>query len=158
MNLTANYPTDVDIKEKLYGSEFICSRNMKTLDINDTNMEFKQIITIINEIPNDVTNINSKAIKQGVMDLFSHSCLLLQSIYNSKPTDCVIIIFVKISRFFNFVPVYNNTHNIIKDHSGFSLYHVDSRIISASIVSYEDGLKGIMICDWFLRVVRFFVG
>ena len=67
MNLTANYPTDVDIKEKLYGSEFIRSRNMKTLDINDTNMEFKQIITIINEIPNDVTNINSKVIKQGEM-------------------------------------------------------------------------------------------
>ena len=158
MNLTANYPTDVDIKEKLYGFEFICSRNMITLDINDTNMEFKQIITIINEIPNDVININSKVIKQGVMHFFSHSCLLLQSIYNSKPMDCVIIIFVKISRFFNFVPVYDNTHNIIKDHSGFSLYHVDSRIISASIVSYEDGLKGIMICDQFLRVVRFFVG
>ena len=158
MNLTANYPTDVDIKEKLYGFEFIRSRNMITLDINDTNMEFKQIITIINEIPNDVININSKVIKQGVMHFFSHSCLLLQSIYNSKPTDCVIIIFVKISRFFNFVPVYNNTHNIIKDHSGFSLYHVDSRIISASIVSYEDGLKGIMICDRFLRVVRFFMG
>ena len=62
MNLTTNYPTDVDIKEKLYGSEFICSRNMKTLDINDTNMEFKQIITIINEIPNHVINIKSKAI------------------------------------------------------------------------------------------------
>ena len=154
MNLTANYPTNVDIKEKLYGFEFIRSRNMITLDINDTNMEFKQIITIINKIPNDVININSKVIKQGVMHFFSHSCLLLQSIYNSKPTDCVIIIFVdifvKISLFFNFVPVYDNTYNIIKDHSGFSLYHVDSRIISASIVSYEDGLKGIMICDWFL--------
>ena len=36
MNLTANYPTDVDIKEKLYGFEFICSRNMITLDINMT--------------------------------------------------------------------------------------------------------------------------
>ena len=158
MNLTANYPTDVDIKEKLYGFEFIRSRNMITLDINDTNMEFKQIITIINKIPNDVININSKVIKQGVMHFFSHSCLLLQSIYNSKPKDCVIIIFVKISLFFNFVPVYDNTYNIIKDHSGFSLYHVDSRIISASIVSYEDGLKGIMICDRFLRVVRFFMG
>ena len=158
MNLTANYPTDVDIKEKLYGFEFIHSRNMITLDINDTNMEFKQIITIINKIPNDVININSKVIKQGVMHFFSHSCLLLQSIYNSKPKDCVIIIFVKISHFFNFVPVYDNTYNIIKDHSGFSLYHVDSRIISASIVSYEDGLKGIMICDRFLQVVRFFVG
>ena len=158
MNLTANYPTDVDIKEKLYGFEFIRSRNMITLDINDTNMEFKQIITIINKIPNDLININSKVIKQGVMHFFSHSCLLLQSIYNSKPTDCVIIIFVKISHFFNFVPVYDNTYNIIKDHSGFSLYHVDSRIISASIVSYEDGLKGIMICDRFLRVVRFFMG
>ena len=101
MNLTANYPTNVDIKEKLYGFEFIHSRDMITLDINDTNMEFKQIITIINEIPNDVTNIKSKAIKQGVIDLFSHSCLLLQSIYNSKPKDCVIIIFVKISRLFN---------------------------------------------------------
>jgi len=158
MNLTANYPTVIDLKEKIIYFEFVRSRNMITLDINDTNMEFKQIITIINEIPNDVININSKVIKQGVMHFFSHSCLLLQSIYNSKPTDCVIIIFVKISRFFNFVPVYNNTHNIIKDHSGFSLYHVDSRIISASIVSYEDGLKGIMICDRFLQVVRFFVG
>ena len=40
MNLTANYPTDVDMKDKLYGSEFICSRNMKTFDINDMNMKF----------------------------------------------------------------------------------------------------------------------
>ena len=128
---------------------------MITLDINDTNMEFKQMITIIDKIPDDVTNINSKVIKQGVMHFFSHSCLLLQSIYNSKPKDCVIKIFVKISHFFNFVPVYDNTYNIIKDHSGFSLYHVNSRIISASIVSYEDGLKGIKISDQFLRVVRF---
>ena len=150
MNLTANYPTYVDIKEKLNGFEFILPRNMLTLDINDTNIELKQIITIINKIPDDVTNINSKVIKQGVMHFFSHSCLPLQHIYNSKPKDCVIIIFVKISGFFNFVPVYDDTYNIMKDHSGFSLYHVDSRIISASIVSYEDGLKGIMICDRFL--------
>ena len=92
------------------------------------------------------------------MDFLSRSCLFLQSIYNSKPEDSVIIIFVKISHFFNFAPVYNNTYNISKDHSLFSLYHVNSRIISASIVSYEDGIKGIMICDRFLRVVRFFMG
>ena len=162
MNLTANYPTNVGLKEKIIWFEFIHSRNMITLDINDTNMEFKQIITIINKIPNDFINIKSKVIKQGVMHFFSHSCLLFQSIYNSKPTDCVIIIFVdifaKISLFFNFVPVYDNTYNIIKHHSGFSFYHVDSRIIFASIVSYEDGLKGIMICDRFLGLVRFFVG
>ena len=141
MNLATNYPTNVNKKEKLYGFEFIRSRNMITLDINYANMEFKQIITIINEIPNDVININYKVIKQGVMHFFSHSCLLLQSIYNSKPMDCVIIIFLKISHFFNFVPIYDNTYYIIKDHSLFSLCHVDSRIISASIVSYEDGLK-----------------
>ena len=51
MNLTANYPSDVDIKEKLNGFEFIRPRNVTTLDINDTNMKFKQIITIINKIP-----------------------------------------------------------------------------------------------------------
>ena len=52
MNLTANYPTDVDIKEKIIWFEFIHSKNMITLDIIDTNMELKQIITIINEIFN----------------------------------------------------------------------------------------------------------
>ena len=116
----------------------------------NTNMKLKQIITFMNKNSNYVKNIISMVIKEGVMDFFSHSCLFLQSIYNSKPKDCVIIILFKISHFFNFAPVYDNTYNIIKDHSGFSLYHVDSRIISASIVSYEDGLKGIMICDRFL--------
>ena len=114
---------------------------MITLDINVTNMELKQIITFMNKNSNYVKNIISMVIKEGVMDFFSHSCLFLQSIYNSKPEDCVIIIFVKISHFFNFAPVYDNTYNITKDHSLFSLYHVDSRITSASIVSYEDGLK-----------------
>ena len=36
MNLTANYPTDVDLKEKIIWFEFIRSRNMITLDINMT--------------------------------------------------------------------------------------------------------------------------
>ena len=121
-------------------------------------MELKQIITFMNKNSNYVKNIISMVIKEGVMDFISYSCLFLQSIYNSKLEDCVIIILVKISYFFNFSPVYDNTYNITKDHSLFSLYHVDSRITSASIVSYEDGRKGILICDWFLRVVRFLMG
>ena len=85
MNLTANYSTDVGLKEIFILLEFIHSRNMITLDINYTNMEFKQIITIINKIPNDLINFTSQVIKQGVMHFFSHSCLFLQSICNPKP-------------------------------------------------------------------------
>ena len=68
---------------------------------------------------NYIQNIKSKVIKEGVMDFFSHSCLFLQSIYNSKPEDCVIISFV--SRFLASLILLLSTiiYNITKDHSGF---------------------------------------
>ncbi len=139
--MTANYSNNIVLEEKIIWFEFIRSRNTITLYINYTNMELKQIITFMNKNFNYFKNIISMVIKEGVIDFFSHSCLFPQSIYNSKPEDCVVIIFIKISHFFNFAPVDDNTYNFIKDHSLFFLYHVDSRITSASIVSYEDGLK-----------------
>ena len=63
--MTANYPNDIVLKEKIIWFEFIRSRNMITLDINVTNMELKEIITFMNKNSNYVKNIISMVIKEG---------------------------------------------------------------------------------------------
>ena len=75
--------------------------------------ELKHIIMFINKNSQCVKNIKSKVLKEGVMHFFSHSCLFLPSIYNSKPKTVFKSVCLRNLYFYNLATVYDNI-NIIK--------------------------------------------
>ena len=53
-----------------------------TYDTNDTNRELKEIFSNINKIPNLVTNVNPKVIKEGV----GHISTILANFFKEPTT------------------------------------------------------------------------